>query len=227
MTSENTRIDAVEARLLGVLIEKALTTPEQYPLSINAVVNGANQKSNRHPVLQLDEEEAFDGLERLMEKDLARRVWPGNSRVDKYIHNATAHLQLRVVEAAVLAELLLRGPQTSGELRARAQRMAPIPALEDLQGVLDALIQRGLVAYRPPTPGSRAPLYEQLLSPDAHPGGGERPARDRAHGSGPETAATPPDPDLAARVAALEETVSALAARLQRLADQLGATLDD
>jgi len=225
--SENIRIDATEARLLGVLIEKALTTPEQYPLSINAVVNGANQKSNRHPVLQLDEEEVFDALERLMEKDLARRVWPGNSRVDKYIHNASAHLHLRAVEAAVLAELLLRGPQTTGELRARAQRMAQIPALEDLQGVLDALIQRGLVAYRPPGPGSRAPLYEQLLSPDAHPSGAERPSRERVYESGQAADGAASDPDLAARVADLEETVAALSARLQRLADQLGASLDD
>jgi len=225
--SDNIRIDAIEARLLGVLIEKALTTPEQYPLSINAVVNGANQKSNRHPILQLDEEQAFDGLERLMEKELARRVWPGNSRVDKYVHNATAHLHLRVVEAAILAELLLRGPQTTGELRARAQRMAPIPALEDLQDVLDALIQRGLVAYRPPAPGSRAPLYQQLLSPDAHPGDGERPARDRTYGSGGEGAAKASDPELAARVATLEEAVATLTARLQRLATQLGAALDD
>jgi len=224
--SEPIRIDATEARLLGVLVEKALTTPEQYPLSINAVVNGANQKSNRFPVVHLDEEEAFDGLEHLIAKELVRRVWPGNSRVDKYCHNATARLQLRVAEVAVLAELLLRGPQTSGELRARAQRMAPLPTLEDLQGVLDQLIERGFVAYRPPSPGSRAALYEQLLSPDAHPAGPERSAPERATAPGGDRPAAA-DPGLAARVTALEESVAQLTARLQRLAAQLGAALDE
>lgn len=223
--SDPLRIDAIEARLLGVLIEKALTTPEQYPLSINAVVVGSNQKSNRSPVLALDEEEAFDGLERLMEKELARRVWPGNSRVDKYCHNATARLQLRVAEVAVLAELLLRGPQTSGELRARAHRMAPMPALDEMQAMLEELGERGLITRLPPEPGSRAALYAQQLSPDAHP------AEERHERRAPAAADTPPpaaaDPGLAARVAALEETVAQLTARLQNLAAQLGATLDE
>src|SRR5688572_4100082 len=109
-----------EARVLGVLIEKALTTPDQYPLSLNAVVNGANQKNNRDPVLTMTDDEAFEALEGLRTNGLVVRVDQAGSRVHKYRHNAIDALHVRTGESAILAELLLRGPQTLGELRGRA-----------------------------------------------------------------------------------------------------------
>jgi uncharacterized protein YceH (UPF0502 family) len=112
------QLDADEARVLGVLIEKATTTPEQYPLSLNALVAGANQKSNRDPVLSLAEDEVFDAAERLREKQLAVRVDALGSRVHKYKHLAGETLRCRGGELAVLAELLLRGPQRWGSCAA-------------------------------------------------------------------------------------------------------------
>src|SRR5690349_1478998 len=108
-----------EARVLGVLIEKGFTTPNQYPLSINAIANGANQLTNRDPVMQLSEDQAFDAAEGLRNKQLAVRVDQAGSRVHKYKHIAVETLHCRQAEVAVLAELLLRGPQTVGEIRAR------------------------------------------------------------------------------------------------------------
>src|SRR5262245_9738614 len=115
-------LDPIESRLFGVLIEKALTTPDQYPLSVNAAVNGANQKSNRDPVLTLEEPEVASALQRLEKKYMARLVFPGGSRVEKYCHNGKDALGLDAPALAVLAELLLRGPQSPGELRGRAGR---------------------------------------------------------------------------------------------------------
>src|SRR5947209_13415535 len=108
-----------ESRVLGVLIEKALTTPEQYPLSLNAIVNGANQKNNRDPVATMTEDQAYAAVEGMRGKGLAVRVDTMGSRVHKYRHNATDALHVRTGEAAIVAELLLRGPQTIGELRGR------------------------------------------------------------------------------------------------------------
>src|SRR5256885_1232291 len=111
-----------EARVLGVLIEKAQTTPEQYPLSLNAIVNGANQKNNRDPVTAMTDDQAFDAVEGLRGKGLVVRIDQPGGRVHKYRHNAIDALHVRTGEAAILAELLLRGPQTLGELRGRAAR---------------------------------------------------------------------------------------------------------
>ena len=159
-----------EARILGVLIEKATTTPDQYPLSQNAVVNGANQKNNRDPVMSLDDNQAFDGLEGLRGKGMVIRVHQAGSRVDKFRHNASDVLHARPAELAILAELMLRGPQTLGELRGRASRMVPFESLEAVKQMLDALMGREvpLVRELPPSPGSRAERYVQLLAPDAH-----------------------------------------------------------
>src|SRR3954468_4057060 len=112
-----------ESRVLGVLIEKATTTPEQYPLSLNAVTNGSNQKNNREPVRAMTEDQCFEALESLRTKGLVVRVDTHGSRVPKYRHNAGDVLRARTGELAILAELLLRGPQTVGELRGRASRM--------------------------------------------------------------------------------------------------------
>src|SRR4051812_22704228 len=159
-----------EARVLGVLIEKAFTTPNQYPLSLNAVVDGANQKSNRFPVLNMSEDQCFDALESLRDKQLIVRVDQVGARVHKFKHAAMEVLHIGNAHLAVLTELLLRGPQTLGELRGRASRMAPIESLEAAKQVVRSLIEREepFVRELPPSPGSRAENYLQLLSPDAH-----------------------------------------------------------
>ena len=210
------RLDPNEARVFGVLIEKALTTPEQYPLTVNAATNGANQKSNRDPVLALSDDEVAAALERLEQKYMARKVFPMNSRVEKFCHNGKDALNLDAAGLAVLAELLMRGPQTPGDLRARAARMAPIDSLDQLAGVLSTLIDRGFVQRLPPLPGSRAERYVQLLSPDLHPlepPAGAYVARERP--------VEPTAPGLAERVAALEAEVTHLREQLQALASRL------
>src|ERR1700688_5054687 len=108
-----------ESRVLGALIEKAFTTPDQYPLTLNAVVNGSNQKNNRDPVTTLDDTRAFDALEVLRGKGLVVRADMAGSRVNKFKHQTSEALHVRPAEVALLAELLLRGPQTLGELRGR------------------------------------------------------------------------------------------------------------
>jgi uncharacterized protein YceH (UPF0502 family) len=209
------RLDPHEARVFGVLVEKALTTPDQYPLSVNAATNGANQKSNRDPVLSLSEDQVAAALYRLEQKYMARKVFPGNSRVEKYCHNGKEALGLDAVALAVIAELLMRGPQTAGELRARASRMTAFESLEALATVLDQLIERELARRLDPAPGSRAERYVQLLSPDA-----PTPPSYQAMASG---AAAPPasgDPTLTARVEALEAEVARLRAEVDRLAQR-------
>ena len=215
------RLDPKEARVFGVLVEKALTTPEQYPLTVNAATNGANQKSNRDPVLSLSEDEVASALERLEQKYMARKVFPMNSRVEKFCHNGKDALNLDAAGLAVVAELLMRGPQSPGDLRGRANRMAPIESLDQLASILATLIERGYVQRLPPLPGSRAERYVQLLSPDLHPL--EPPAGAYAAATAPTPRpAAPVTPELVARVAALEAEVVRLREQLQALADKLG-----
>ena len=125
-----------ECRVLGVLIEKAQTTPGQYPLSLNALVNGANQRSNRLPVTDLAESAVLVAVDGLRAKGLAREVMLSSSRVAKYRHVARDALQVSTSELVVLAELLLRGPQTVGELRGRASRMNPLESIEVVSNLL-------------------------------------------------------------------------------------------
>ncbi len=208
-------LDPTEGRLLGVLIEKAMTTPEHYPLSLNAAVNAANQKSNRHPVLALEEDEVLEALENLADKSLVKRVFPGHSRVEKFSHTAGGKLGLNSTALAVLAELLLRGPQTTGELRTRARRMAPLESLEKVQEVLATLAENRLCKRVGPEPGGRAERYAQLLAPDAHP-----------IEEGPYSAASPPA-STAAPASDLEERVAALEARVRDLEQRLGVVADE
>ena len=211
-------LDAHEARVLGVLIEKEQTTPEQYPLTRNAVTMGCNQKSNRAPEMSLPESEVAVVLDKLTVHGLVGRVNPLGSRVEKYRHNAAERLGLRPVEMAVLAELLLRGPQSPGELRTRASRMSAIASLEELTVTLEPLLRRGLVRRVPPGQGSRAERFAQLLAPDAHPL--DAPARPAADSS-PRVTSGSPD-----RVAALEARVAQLEQRLATLTERLGESLD-
>ncbi len=162
-----------ECRVLGVLIEKAQTTPQQYPLTLNALVSGCNQKNNRSPVVEWDEERVYDAVETLRAKRLINEVNLSGSRVPKFKHNAREVLGIDTGQMVVLAELLLRGPQTQGELRTNASRMHPIESLEAVQSILHTLMapQRAepMVRELPPPPGSRAKLYVQLICPNLHP----------------------------------------------------------
>ncbi len=141
-------LDTQERRILGVLVEKAKTTPDAYPLSINALVTGANQKSNRDPLLELEADDVEDSLNRLKGRGLVMKVIGG--RVERWRHLLYETWHVNKVELAVLAELLLRGPQTEGELRTRASRMEPIEDLDALRNVLKPLTERNLVVYLTP-----------------------------------------------------------------------------
>jgi uncharacterized protein YceH (UPF0502 family) len=142
-----------ERRVLGVLVEKAKTTPEYYPLTVAAIVTGCNQKSNRDPVTNYDADDIEDILHDLRHKHAVVLVESGG-RVARWKHTLYEWLGVNKVELAVIAELLLRGPQTEGDLRARASRMEPFADLTALQTVLEALVPRGLVVYLSP-PGQR------------------------------------------------------------------------
>lgn len=153
-------LESIERRCLGVLIEKAKTTPEAYPLSINALRTGCNQKNNRSPLMQLEEEQVDEACETLRKSGAIAQV-QGSGRVDRYRHLAYDWLGVDKVELAVMAELLLRGTQTVGELRGRAARMEPIKDLGELMPILDALSVKGLVMYLSP-PGRGAVVTHAL-----------------------------------------------------------------
>ncbi|MBN1854985.1 MAG: DUF480 domain-containing protein [Pirellulales bacterium] len=153
-------IGAMDRRVLGVLIEKAKTTPDNYPLSLNSLKTGCNQKSNRFPQMQLEEADIEDAIERLRAIG-AVAVVQGISRIDKYRHFAYEWLGVDKVEIAVMAELLLRGAQTVGELRGRAARMEPIPDLAELRPILAQLVEKKLIVYLTP-PGRGAVVTHNL-----------------------------------------------------------------
>jgi uncharacterized protein YceH (UPF0502 family) len=142
-------LEPIERRVLGVLVEKAKTTPENYPLSLNALRSGCNQKNNRSPLMQLEEPAIDEALEKLRKVGAVVQV-QGTSRVDRFRHLAYDWLGVEKVELAVMAELLLRGAQTVGELRGRAARMEPIKDLADLRPTLDSLEQKRLIQYLTP-----------------------------------------------------------------------------
>jgi len=158
-----------EVRVLGALIEKDITTPDYYPLSLNALVNGCNQKNNRDPVMMLDEEAVRGALDSLQAQGMAGSAGGADSRVTKYEHRLQEVFNFDRREIAVLCVLLLRGAQTPGELRGRAERMYRFEGLEDVHGALDRLGQREppLVAVLPRQPGTKESRYMQLFSGDA------------------------------------------------------------
>jgi len=211
-------LTADECRVLGVLVEKAFTTPDQYPLTLNAVVNGCNQKNNRDPITSIDETRAFDALESLRAKKLVIRADMAGSRANKYKHTANDALHVRAGELAVLAELLLRGPQTLGEIRGRASRMHPLESLDLVKNMLEALMQREqpLAKQIPPAPGSRAERFIQLLSPVSYPE--DAAASPMASSDEPHQARS----SLQERLDALEDEVAALRSALSKLAIAVG-----
>jgi hypothetical protein len=166
--SANIVLSAVECRVLGALIEKDITTPDYYPLSLNALVNACNQKNNRDPVMSLDESAVRDALYTLQEKRLAGPAGGADSRVTKYEHRIQEVFNFTRAETAVMDVLLLRGPQTPGELRGRTERMYRFEELSDVQSTLQKLTQRepSLVKMLPRQPGTKESRYAHLLSGD-------------------------------------------------------------
>ncbi len=219
----NNQLDVNEARLFGVLIEKSLTTPDQYPLSVNSATAGANQKSNRDPLMHLTEGEVNDALARLVVNGLAGRVVPSGSRVEKYRHNGEERLRLEPAKLAIIAELLMRGPQTKGELRARTNRMRPMPTAEALEVHLSVLKKDGWVRDLPPSPGSRAGRVGETLSLVGA-ASEARPEAPQAERHAPPALA--PQSDLASRVTTLEQEVSSLRTSLRELANKLGEPIE-
>jgi uncharacterized protein YceH (UPF0502 family) len=155
-----------ETRVLGSLIEKDITTPDYYPLSLNALVNACNQKNNRDPVMTLDEAAVRDALATLQEKRLAGPASGADSRVTKFEHRLQEVFNFDRREIAVVCVLLLRGPQTPGELRSRTERMYHFEALEDIVSTLDRLAQRNppLSSILPRQPGTKESRYMHLFS---------------------------------------------------------------
>jgi len=202
-------LDAFEIRVLGSLIEKDLTTPEYYPLSLNALVNACNQSNNRDPVVTHGEEEITRAMNRLRDKRLAAVVSGGDNRVFKFRHQAMEALELTRPEMSVLCVLLLRAAQTAGELRARTGRMHEFADLAEVQACLAALASRPepIVAVLPRQPGTKESRYIHLLSGKVE-SAGQEPA-----------ALTAPPPTATERVQRLEAEVAGLRRELAQLRD--------
>ncbi|QDV75922.1 DUF480 domain-containing protein [Botrimarina mediterranea] len=155
-------LSSLERRVLGVLVEKAKTTPDAYPLSLNALRTGCNQKNNRYPQMELDDDQVERAADSLRQKGALTLV-QGDSRVERYRHRMYEWLGVEKAELAVVAELLLRGAQTVGDLRGRAARMEPIPGLSELTPIVDALVAKGFVEYLSP-PGRGAVVTHTFYS---------------------------------------------------------------
>jgi hypothetical protein len=193
-------LDAIEARLLGVLVEKQMTTPDVYPLTLAGVVAGANQSTNREPVMSLDETTAESALSRLHEAGLASPVRRSGDRAIKYRHKLTETLELEKKELALLSVLLLRGTQTPGELRQRTERYVPFDSIDDLETTLDVMEERGLVMRLARQPGQSQRRVVELLSDRSQP-----PVRDQP---------APPTTSASDRLAVLEARFDELLTRL-------------
>ena len=162
--------DPVEIRLLGCLIEKQRTTPDAYPLSLNSLRLAANQSTNRDPVMDLDETTVRDAVRRLGDRGWARLASGAGSRAIKYRHLLDDALSLTPSQLAMLAVLMLRGPQTPGELKSRTERLYPFSSLEDVHRTLQDLSDRELVERLPRRPGQKEERYRQLLGGDEEEG---------------------------------------------------------
>ncbi len=210
--------DAVEIRVVACLVEKQRTTPDQYPLTLNSLRLACNQSTNRDPVVDYDEATIRSALDRL-----GRRKWTtlaswSTARSVKYKHVLDQALSLTPSQLSLLAVLMLRGPQTPGELRTRTERMYQFESNEELETTLRELIERELVAPLPRRPGERGQRYAHLLQGEGEAQGGEAPpAAPR------ERAAPAADGGIGERVARLEAELAALRAELRGLRDRLDA----
>jgi uncharacterized protein YceH (UPF0502 family) len=214
-----------ERRVLGVLIEKGKTSSDGYPMTMNALVTGCNQKSNRDPVLELEEDDVEEALTKLKGRALVAKVMSG--RVDKWRHLLYESWHVDKREMAILAELLLRGPQTEGELRTRANRMEPIPDLDALRGYLKALVDRNLAVYLTAEDRRGAVVSHGFHAPEELPRLKHQftsgPASVAAHVPAPVARAEDPRiPALEAAVARLTAEMEAVKAEVRALRQQLG-----
>lgn len=214
-------LDPTECRVLGVLVEKAFTS-SAYPMSLNALAAGCNQKSNRHPVVNFDEDRVLQALDRLRAKGLVVFADTLGSRVTKFRHNSREVLGVGDAELVILVELLLRGPQTPGELRARASRMHPLESLDVVHAALKTLMDRP-EPFVHRIPGGRVERFVQLLCPTLHPIDEPAGALGEPLPSGAESSPLA-SPGAADRLAALEAQVAELRRIVERLAEALGAT---
>lgn len=215
-----TVLDPVQVRVIGCLIEKEMTTPEYYPLSLNALTSACNQKSNREPVMALGEEDVVRALDALRFKQFVV-ISADGGRVPKYRHLLSEKLQLVPPELAVLCELLVRGPQTVGELRSRCERMHPFGDAAEIEGILGELIEREqpLMARLARQPGRKEPRYAHLLGGLPEPAGDEavpapEPARLRVQAENDRVAR------LESEVAGLREEVADLRSLLEEFRRQ-------
>ena len=209
-------LSATEARVIGCMLEKQGTTPEQYPLSVNGVVTACNQKTNREPVLTLSETEVQNTLDMLVKRHYLRTVSGFGNRVMKYeqrfCNSEFGDLKLSSAEVALITTLLLRGAQTPGELRGRASRMHEFADMAEVENTLERLANREdgpFVARLPREPGKRESRYMHLFSGDAVPASDDAPVSASSD-------------DLALRVDALEAQVQELQTRLDSLLAHLG-----
>jgi len=205
-------LNEVETRVLGSLVEKELTTPDYYPLSLNALVNACNQKSNRDPAMNLNENAVSQALRSLEKEGLAGAADGMDNRVTKFEHRLQEAFNFDRREIAILCELLLRGPQTPGELRSRAERMHPFEDLGQVQSTLQRLAQREppLVKMLPRQPGTKEARHAHLLSGDVK----------VAPAAAPEVVAAHNTSD-SERIARLESDVAALQNEVANLKQQL------
>jgi uncharacterized protein YceH (UPF0502 family) len=207
-------LDAIDVRVLGALIEKELTTPENYPLSLNALRLACNQSSNRDPVMQLDDATVLAATDRLRRQSLVRALQKSDSRVMKYSHLIGESMELDAHEIAVLCVLMLRGPQTAGELKIRTQRLVPSGTTPVGEETLSGLMARAagpLVTRLPRQPGQKEARYAHLLS-----GGVAADATVETHAAAP--VAAPAEGD---RITALETAMHELRSELADMSRQL------
>jgi hypothetical protein len=214
MLTEPVVLTAAQARVVGALVEKEITTPDYYPLSMNALINACNQRSNREPVMDLDEDDVRQALHGLEDHGLAGRARGQDSRVAKYEHRLGEAFNFTRAETALICVLLLRGPQTPGELRGRTERMHRFDEVADVLAGMQKLMEREppLVVVLPRQPGTKESRYAHLLSGQ------------------PDIATTPPlvappaevSPEQESRIAELESAV----AELQRDFAALRAKID-
>jgi uncharacterized protein YceH (UPF0502 family) len=209
------QLSEIEVRVLGALVEKEITTPEYYPLSLNALLNACNQKSNREPVMTLQEDTVRPSLRSLSDQALVRSAG-GDSRVAKYEHRLNELFNFHRHEIAVLCVLLLRGPQTPGELRIRAERMYAFEDLESVHAALNLLMRREppVVKILPREPGTKESRYMHLFSGDTIPSS----SLDRNHTAAlADPGSSEPDNE---RIQILEQQVSGLKKELHALREQ-------
>ena len=206
-------LTAAEARVLGALVEKEITTPDYYPLSLNALVNACNQRSNRDPIMDLDDEDVRQALHGLEAMRLAGPARGADGRVTKYEHRLGEAFNFTRAETALACVLLLRGPQTPGELRGRTERLHRFDEIGDVLAGLQKLMERepALVAVLPRQPGTKESRYAHLLS-----GGVDA-------WTGPEPAPMETNANQTERIAQLEEAVAELRRELDSLRDKVNA----